>query len=111
MIFNTCCVHRTGLDAPPDPALRVYWVMPDAKRLPDDYELIDFVFELETLEDAWLYLPDGQSYAPYGHDCTGWSDGVNTFEQGQPLYLTEFHVQQDFRGKSFLILTAQWAPS
>ena len=104
MIFNTCCVHHTGLVAPPDPALRIYWVMPNAKRMPDDYELIDFVFELESLENAWLYLPDG-------HDCTGWFDGVTTFEQGVPLDITAFHVQQDFRGKSFLVLTAQWAPS
>ncbi len=111
MIFNTCCVHHSGPVAPPDPALRIYWILPDPKRLPDDYELIDFVFELESLEDAWLYLPNAESYAPFSHDCVGWFDGVNTFEQGSVLSIADFHIQEDFRGKSFLILTAQWTPS
>lgn len=108
MIFNTCCVHNSGPIAPPDPALRVYWQLPNARKLPDDYALQEYVFELESLEDAWLWIPYAFTYAPTGYVCEGWSDGVTTFAENEEFPITDFHVQYDFRGNAFLILTAQW---
>lgn len=108
MIFNTCCVHRTGLVAPPEPALRICWVLPNPSRLPDDYDLVDFAFEVESLEDAWIWVPYGFSFAPLGYDCEGWSDGVKVFKENDEYPVEDFNLTYDFRGKAVLIMTAQW---
>ena len=108
MIFNTCCVHHSGTAAPAEPALRIYWQLPNARQLPDDYELEDFTFTLDSLEDAWLWIPYAFTYAPLGHSCTGWSDGATLLTENSEYELADLNVQYDFRGKAFLVLTAQW---